>query len=248
MILPETRKYRIAFNYRASDEEYKPLIMLSPGSQMGGYNAWEETSIGSVDQYGEFVNMINAQPYADEIKHFINKLFAERYYASIVYVHHSDNARREYYNSPEEVAYLAFMQAIFDSSNRYGPLIRALAADKAALIAESKSRKRLERSKGEEVERIDDSYTDSSLRKENNTPGAGANPNLIEDTYLSFSERTKVEGDERKSVTNTVAAPEDNFELEIHENDAEAIVKLDIAMADIYDRWLKFIDRGWLVV
>ena len=43
----------------------------------------------------------------------------------------------------------------------------------------------------------DSSYIDSQLRKFNDTPQAGNNPNLITDTYLTQSERNTIDADER---------------------------------------------------
>lgn len=93
----------------------------------------------------------------------------------------------------------------------------------------------------------DDAYTDSQLRKFNETPQAGNNPNLLSDTYLSESERNTVDGGER---VRTITDEGTSSDITNRSNNLERALSLraiEDNISDLYRNWMRDIDREILV-
>lgn len=107
-------------------------------------------------------------------------------------------------------------------------------------------------------------HEESHLKKMNDTPNAGANPNLLSDTYLSKSERNAINIGLRES-SQTASIDEDGSSTEsdltnssMNEQSqsttidnierAKVLVQLDTIIKDYYSMWVRDIDRAILVI
>lgn len=97
-------------------------------------------------------------------------------------------------------------------------------------------------------DRLDDAATDSSIRKFNDTPNAGSNPNLLDDTYLSESERNTTSLGERSSNVNQDLSEEGTILIEDNIERAKILVQLDQMIKDYYSMWVRDIDKAILVI
>lgn len=114
------------------------------------------------------------------------------------------------------------------------------------------------------VEDEDLPHEESHLKKFNDTPNAGANPNLLDDTYLSKSERNAVNVGLRES-SQTASIDEDGSSTESDLTNsstteqsqsttidnierAKLLVQLDTTIKDYYSMWIRDIDKAILVI
>ena len=114
------------------------------------------------------------------------------------------------------------------------------------------------------VEDEDQPHEESHLKKVNDTPNAGANPNLLDDTYLSQSERNTANVGLRES-SQTASIDEDGSSTEsdltnssMNEQSqsttidnierAKILVQLDQTIKDYYSMWVREVDRAILVI
>jgi|SRR5690554_253894 len=98
-----------------------------------------------------------------------------------------------------------------------------------------------------EQSQTDDAFTDDSLIKRNDTPNAGDNPDLITDKYLSESERVKHDISERsRSTLESGESLETNTHIDNIER-FKLLGELEHNIANIYDQWLRYIDRNILI-
>lgn len=94
----------------------------------------------------------------------------------------------------------------------------------------------------------EDAYTDSSIRKLNDTPNAGNNPDLLTDTYLSESERSTLDGGARK---RTIAESVSDDSVTTVVDNAERfklISKLNDSIKDAYELWAQEIVLRYFVL
>ena len=94
----------------------------------------------------------------------------------------------------------------------------------------------------------EDAYTDSSIRKLNDTPNAGNNPDLLTDTYLSESERSTLDGGARK---RTIAESVSDDSVTTVVDNAERfklISKLNDSIKDAYELWAQEVVLRYFVI
>lgn len=94
----------------------------------------------------------------------------------------------------------------------------------------------------------EDAYSDSSIRKLNDTPNAGNNPDLLTDTYLSESERSTLDGGARK---RTIAESVSDDSVTTVVDNAERfklINKLNDSIQDAYELWAQEIVLRYFVL
>src|SRR5690554_2483311 len=88
----------------------------------------------------------------------------------------------------KEKASWALYEVVKFSADKYVPLIQFNQEKLDEILTlDRKTTSNVDRNVVQD--RLDDAATDSSIRKFNDTPNAGANPDLLDDTYLSESER-----------------------------------------------------------
>lgn len=210
--------------------------------------------------YNEPRFLIPSSIQKDIIERFMGKILTERYYASIIG------------HSPTLAANIA-KSIIFSSYDNYGRKIEVIEEQIDKLIvAKSKTTKTVNQEitsttiDDETTDTVDDqtAITDeiiqspnSLLVKENETPNAGNNPNLLDDTYLSKSIRNEetvgdrnVYTDNQRAVTNvigerkrTLSHLDENLELTVNDNDVESVLQLTQLVQDTYTQWLSYLDR-----
>lgn len=90
---------------------------------------------------------------------------------------------------------------------------------------------------------IEDPTEDSTLRKFNETPLSGSNPNLLDDTYLSESERNTIAAGQRHSETEGTDNDSLSDIITDHVRDISAIPLIRENIRNYYLEWIKDIDR-----
>lgn len=114
------------------------------------------------------------------------------------------------------------------------------------------------------VEDEDKPHEESHLKKTNDTPNAGANPNLLDDTYLSKSERNTANvGLKESSQTASINEDGSSTESDLTNSStteqsqsstidnierAKILVQLDQTIKDYYSMWIRDIDKTILVI
>lgn len=156
-----------------------------------------------------------------------------------------ENMGDEFYN--EASASRALFDVIIFTADKYVPLIR-FNQDKLdeILTLERKTTSNVDRNVMQD--RLDDATTDSSIRKFNDTPNAGSNPDLLDDTYLSESERNTTSLGERSSNVNQDLSEEGTTLIEDNIERAKILVQLDQIIKDYYSMWIRDIDKAILVI
>ncbi len=141
----------------------------------------------------------------------------------------------------------ALTNVIIFTADKYVPLIQ-FNQDKLdeILTLERKTISNVDRNVVQD--RLDDAATDSSIRKFNDTPNAGSNPNLLDDTYLSESERNTTNLGERSSNVNQDLSEEGTTLIEDNIERAKILVQLDQMIKDYYSMWIRDIDKAILVI
>ena len=216
--------------------------------------------------------IFQGNPYLDEIKEILLKLYRERGYASILGTG----------QDPYGQACVYLNSIILGSANKYGQIIKSLTG---ALIDDII--KNIDSVRTETETNLLDTITDadstdqdsrssislseneatsdSSLRKRNDTPQAGNNPNLTNDTYLSQSERNTAEIGARSSttdlediVTRVIGEKERTHHKEGTANqnytqvtriaNLDSVAKVWTHLQDAYANWLDHIDEKALVI
>lgn len=84
---------------------------------------------------------------------------------------------------------------------------------------------------------------DSTLRKFNETPLSGNNPNLLEDTYLSESERNTIIAGQRESESNNSASSNSSDMIIDDTKNLSIIPVIRENIRNYYLEWIKDIDR-----
>lgn len=194
-------------------------------------------------------------------------------FAKIVIENQSDELENE------REAANALLRVIEFTADKYVPLIQfnqdkldeILTLDRKVItdIARDDESSR-NRSTTHEIDRIsiiedeEQPHEETHLKKLNDTPNAGANPNLLDDTYLSQSERntanvglreshqmadvsedgSSTESDSTNSSMNeqSQSTTIDNIER------ARVLVQLDQTIKDYYSMWIRDIDKAILVI
>lgn len=114
------------------------------------------------------------------------------------------------------------------------------------------------------VEDIDQPHEESHLKKLNDTPNAGANPNLLDDTYLTQSERNTANIGLRESnqtanvsedgsstdsdLSNSSTTEQSQSTIVDNIERAKILVQLDQIIKDYYSMWIRDIDKAILVI
>lgn len=210
------------------------------------------------------VSMFNNHTYKQEIYTLIVKIFRERYYCSILGL------------SPE-AAWINFNSILMDSSSKFGPIIKELTSQAIEAAIRYEYQDQTEEEKHEIVTSKDDSATDQDsrsaielteeleqtsdyLRKFNDTPQAGNNPDLTTDTYLSASERnTEVKGPreisndiedivtktigERLNTLTTLKDPNENYITARRHLSVPHIASILTSLYDTYEQWMIHVER-----
>lgn len=94
----------------------------------------------------------------------------------------------------------------------------------------------------------EDAYTDSSIRKLNDTPNAGNNPDLLTDTYLSESERSTLDGGARKRTISESVSDDSVTTVVDNAERFKLISKLNDSIKDAYELWAQEIVLRYFVV
>lgn len=93
-----------------------------------------------------------------------------------------------------------------------------------------------------------DAFSDTSLKKLNDTPGGSNNPNLLSDTYLSESERNTLDSAERRADETTTS---DNLEITTDTDNLkrlELLSELNNKIDNVYLTWAREIDKALFVI
>ncbi len=114
------------------------------------------------------------------------------------------------------------------------------------------------------VEDEEQPHEETHLKKLNDTPNAGANPNLLDDTYLSQSERNTANVGLREShqmaditedgsstesdLTNSSTTEQSQSSIVDNIERAKILVQLDQTIKDYYSMWIRDIDKAILVI
>lgn len=207
-----------------------------------------------------YSNWFTGHNYKTYIDHLLTKLHAERSHTYIVGLSIYDAATN-------------MNSFISDSANKYGPILKELTdsvlelairfteqetvdteKDETTTIQDAAATDQDSRSSIELTEHA--TTTDSALRKRNDTPQAGNNPNLTNDTYLSQSERneailgareisndiedtiSKSIGERLRTIRN-IADPGVNYRTTVKMMTIPHIASLIDSIHDIYNRWLE---------
>src|SRR5690554_1895473 len=156
-----------------------------------------------------------------------------------------EKQEHEHYN--EEQALYALTKVIEYSADKYVPLIQFNQEKLDEILTlDRKTTSNVDRNVVQD--RLDDATTDSSIRKFNDTPNAGANPDLLDDTYLSESERNTTSLGERSSNVNQDLSEEGTTLIEDNIERAKILVQLDQMIKDYYSMWIRDIDKAILVI
>lgn len=205
--------------------------------------------------------------YKEIIEKMLFQLVAQRYYTSMIGINLA-------------MAGTSLMTSIVKSANDYAARILAIETNLTNLIAnKSKIHKSTntdfstETVEDESQDNISDSgvtyveelpQTKSLLVKENDTPNAGNNTDLLSDTYLSKSQRnveeigskdvsTDLENvrsivtGQRKSTINNLGLANNNYQIILEDADAESLTQLLSIITNIYDEWLEYIEARHLI-
>src|SRR5690554_4481309 len=147
----------------------------------------------------------------------------------------------------KEKASWALAKVIEFTANKYVPLIQFNQEKLDEILTlDRKTTSNVDRNVVQD--RLDDAATDSSIRKFNDTPNAGANPDLLDDTYLSESERNTTSLGERSSNVNQDLSEEGTTLTEDNIERAKILVQLDQMIKDYYSMWIRDIDKAILVI
>lgn len=147
----------------------------------------------------------------------------------------------------KEKASWALYEVIKFSADKYVPLIQFNQEKlNEILTLDRKTTSNVDRNVVQD--RLDDAATDSSIRKFNDTPNAGANPDLLDDTYLSESERNTTSLGERSSNVNQDLSEEGTTLIEDNIERAKILVQLDQMIKDYYSMWIRDIDKAIFVI
>ena len=147
----------------------------------------------------------------------------------------------------KEKASWALYEVVKFSADKYVPLIQFNQEKLDEILTlDRKTTSNVDRNVVQD--RLDDAATDSSIRKFNDTPNAGANPDLLDDTYLSESERNTTSLGERSSNVNQDLSEEGTTLTEDNIERAKILVQLDQMIKDYYSMWIRDIDKAILVI
>ena len=205
--------------------------------------------------------------YKDIIEKMLFDLVSQRYYTSIL-------------GTDLVMAGTSLMTSIVRSANNFAARILSIETNLTKLIV---NKSKIHKSTNTDVsnETIEDSSTDnisdqatnqieeepqtkSLLIKENDTPNAGNNTDLLSDTYLSKSQRNvedvgvkvintdlqnvrSIVTGERKSTINNLGLAENNYEIILEDADAQSLSQLLIIITNIYEEWLEYIEAKHLI-
>lgn len=241
-------------------ETMDAYFMVTPGSVIDG---------SQILTYTHSSAMLAGSTYETEIKALLVKLYYERYYTSILGINITTAAQ-------------SLNSIIKDSATKYGQIIKSLTASLIDDIIKNYDKIRIE-TETDYLETITDAeaedqdsrsaitanetdpITDSTLRKRNDTPQAGNNPDLLSDTYLSQSERniaelgarmsttdmedvvTRVIG-ERERTHHKEGIADKNYTLTTRIANLDSVAKIWTHLQDAYANWLDHIDKKALVI
>lgn len=194
-----------------------------------------------IDQVVEFIDINTTLEEREIIYKMLDLLEYKHPFASIAI----EKQRDDHTNRVR--ASSTFAKVVEFSADKYVPLIQ-FNQDKLdeILALDRKTTSNVDRNVVQD--RLDDAATDSSIRKFNDTPNAGANPDLLDDTYLSESERNTTDLGERSSNVNQDLSEEGTILIEDNIERAKILVQLDQMIKDYYSMWVRDIDKAILVI